>query len=74
MKNYIISIIIIILIVGCSSTKNSFNRAFSSEQVSMIMNADSLIPMRVYKITNKQDSLLLRKKSEYIKANPKDAV
>ena len=30
--------------------------------------------MRVFKITNKKDSLLLRTKSDYIKANPKDEV
>jgi len=36
------------------------------------MNADSLKPMRIYKINNKKDSLLLRAKSSYIKPNPKD--
>ena len=36
------------------------------------MHADSLTPMRVYKITNTADSLLLRTKSRYIKPNPND--
>ncbi|WP_252723117.1 peptide deformylase [Pseudotamlana agarivorans] len=34
------------------------------------MSADSLTPMRVYKITNPEDSLLLRTRSSKIKANP----
>lgn len=38
------------------------------------MNADSLKPMRVYKITKFEDSLLLRTKSTYIKPNPNDPV
>ncbi|MBB5268502.1 peptide deformylase [Algibacter amylolyticus] len=38
------------------------------------MNSDSLKPMRVYKINNINDSLLLRKKSAYIKPNSKDLV
>jgi peptide deformylase len=74
MKNYFFLVFIILLIVGCSTSKNSFNRSFSKEQISMITHADSLTPMRVYKITNKQDSLLLRTKSEYVKANPKDVI
>ena len=49
-------------------------KSFSAEEVTLIMNADTLKPMRVYKITNKTDSLLLRKKSSYIKANPKDMI
>lgn len=74
MKHCLFLISVILLILGCSSTKNAVKNSFSSEEVSMIMNADSLKPMRVYKITNKTDSLLLRKQSAYIKPNPKDAV
>ncbi len=48
--------------------------SFSVEQSKMIMSSDSLTPMRVFKITNKKDSLLLRTKSQYIKANPNDVV
>lgn len=62
------------LIVGCSSTKNAVNKSFSAEERTLIMKADSLKPMRVYKINNKKDSLLLRAKSSYIKPNPKDPV
>lgn len=38
------------------------------------MNGDSLKPMRVYKINNQKDSLLLRMKSSYVKPNLKDHI
>ncbi len=63
-----IAILILITIFSCSSAKN-----FSSDQKKMIVDeADK--PMRVYLITNKQDSVLLRKKSTYIKPNPKNKI
>jgi len=74
MKNHVFFIFILSLIVGCSSTKNVIKKSFSAEEVTLIMNADSLKPMRVYKINNKKDSLLLRAKSSYIKPNPKDPI
>lgn len=70
MKNYIFLIVGLILIVGCSSSKTLSNKSFSKEQVQLIMHADSLKPMRIYKITNTKDSLLLREKSQSIKADP----
>lgn len=73
MKTYFYSILCL-FIVGCSSTKNINKNNFSTEDVRLIMNADSLIPMRVYKITNHKDSLLLRTKSAYIKPDIKDLV
>lgn len=63
-----------LLVTGCSSTKNAVKKSFSKEEFKLIMNADSLKPMRVYKITNKKDSVLLRTKSVYIKPNPKNPV
>lgn len=74
MKNHFLLAFILMLIVGCSSTKTVIKSSFSSEEVKLIMRGDSLKPMRVYKINNKKDSLLLRTKSRYIKPNPKDAV
>ena len=53
---------------SCSSTKN-----FSSSQKKMIK-GNVKKPMRVFLITSKQDSILLRKKSTYIKPNPKNKV
>lgn len=74
MKNYFFLIFISFLITGCSSTKSAMKNSFPAEEVKLIMNADSLTPMRVYKINNKRDSLLLRTKSTSIKANPKDSI
>jgi peptide deformylase len=74
MKNYFLMGFLSLSILGCSGTKNVSKKSFSSEEIKMIMNADSLKPMRVYKITNYEDSLLLRKKSAYIKPNPNDPV
>lgn len=74
MKNQIFLVTILLLIVGCSSTKNINKIDFSSKDIQLITNADSLTPMRVYKITNKEDSLLLRTKSGYVKPNPNNKV
>lgn len=63
-----------LLIIGCSSSKKATKTSFSSQQIKLIMNANSLKPMRVYKINNKKDSLLLRTKSTYIKPNPRNPV
>ncbi len=74
MKHTSIILFITLLILSCSSTKQLSSSLFSSEARSLILNADSLKPMRVYKITNKSDSLLLRTKSTFVKPNPKDVV
>ncbi|WP_298554474.1 peptide deformylase [uncultured Algibacter sp.] len=74
MKNHFFLVFILILTIGCSSTKNVIKNSFSPEEVALIMNADSLKPMRVYKINNKTDSLLLRTKSGYIKPSLKDPI
>ena len=58
----------IVNLTSCSSSKS-----FNSSQKKLI-NGDVLKPMRVYLITNKQDSILLRKKSSYIKPNPKNKI
>ncbi|MFI1771961.1 peptide deformylase [Thalassobellus citreus] len=74
MKKLIFLLSSVLLTFGCSSTKKITEHSFSSEEIIMIMNADSLTPMRIYKINNAKDSLLLRTKSAYIKANPNDIV
>lgn len=74
MKKNLLIIFICVLITSCSSTKNISRSNFSKPQIQLITSADTLTPMRVFKINNKTDSLLLRKKSAYIKANPKDMV
>lgn len=71
---YILSFSVICLILfGCSSSKG-IKSSFSSQEVNLIMHSDSITPMRVYKINNKKDSLLLRTKSTYIKPDLKDPV
>ncbi len=74
MKKIIFFAFSMFLIASCSGTKYLKTDAFSSEEKKLIMNADSLEPMRVYKITNTSDSLLLRKKSAHIKPNPDDII
>lgn len=64
----------LVLVFGCSSSKNITKKSFSEEEIKMIMNADSLKPMRVYKITNEKDSLLLRMKSSYIKPDANNPI
>ncbi|GAA4237020.1 peptide deformylase [Postechiella marina] len=64
-KNFFI-VITFLFILGCSGSKNLKASLFTSQESALIMNADSLKPMRIYKINNKKDSLLLRSKSNYI--------
>ncbi|WJJ96499.1 peptide deformylase [Algibacter luteus] len=64
----------LVLVFGCSSSKNITKKSFSEEEIKLIMNADSLKPMRVYKITNEKDSLLLRMKSSYIKPDANNLI
>ncbi|WMI64052.1 peptide deformylase [Aestuariibaculum sp. YM273] len=65
---------IVLMMSSCHGPKNLLRHGFSSEQIDLIMASDSLAPMRVFKITDKKDSLLLRTKSSKIKANPDDVV
>ncbi len=62
------------VLFNCSSSKLFKNSSFTSEESKLIMSANSFTPMRVYKITNKSDSLLLRQKSTHVVPNPKDNV
>ena len=68
--------LLFICFIACSSTneQKQTTAQFSEEQTSLIMAADSVTPMRVFKITNKQDSLLLRTPSEHVNVDPKDTV
>ena len=55
--------------MSCHSTHK-----FTPEQASYIMEGDHLAPMRVYKITNHTDSILLRAESTKVKVDPNDKV
>jgi len=76
MKQIIALVTFLIVIIGCSSTskvvttkKNSILK-FSKEQTDLILTADSLTPMRVLKINNREDSIVLRTKCKDILAAP----
>jgi peptide deformylase len=76
---YLVAVNLIIVISACSGTKNleknsSVKTSFSKSEIAYIMEADSTIPMRVFKINSKSDSLILRTKSSYVIANPNDSV
>lgn len=64
---FIFFVSLLLLITSCSSSKN-----FTTQQETNIRDGNNSRPMRLYLITNKQDSILLRKKSSYIKPNPKN--
>ena len=59
----------IILMASCQTTKR-----FSQNQISLINQAQGDIPMRVLKITNTEDSLLLRTKSVPVKVDSTNQV
>ena len=75
MKKLFLYLTLSILAFNCSSVKTTVNTpSFSPKEAEMILAADTLTPMRVYKITNKSDSILLRQKSGYIKPDPNNLV
>ena len=74
MKNCINLIVILLLVTSCGTSKTKATKSFSSKQVGMIMNGIASKPMRVFKINNTQDSILLRSKSAYVKPDVNDLV
>jgi len=75
MKKIFLYLTLSILAFNCSSVKPALNtQSFSAQEAQMILEADTLTPMRVYKITSKSDSILLRQKSGYIKPDPDNPV
>jgi len=70
-KSFIVLFIGSLLLTGCASksivTKiNNSIVNFSPSQKEMIMSGDSLMPMRVFKINNYSDSILLRSPSKKV--------
>ncbi|MEM8527656.1 MAG: peptide deformylase [Bacteroidota bacterium] len=78
LKYFIFCFAVCGLIGSCMSTNNlspsAKTTSFSKAQEQLILSADGATPMRVYKITNRQDSVLLRTKSGDVLANPNDPV
>lgn len=66
-----ITLLTFLMISGCSGLKRELYKSekvsqFSNFQELLILEDASEIPMRVLKITNKEDSVLLRQESQYI--------
>ena len=74
MKNSISLLLILVCLYSCSSRKTKKNSNFNKAQVALILKDVEDRPMRVYKITNKTDSILLRTKSNYVKPDSTDVV
>lgn len=58
--------------IACTVAKKSKKTCFSKQNAAIIMSSTK--PMRVLKITNKTDSILLRAKSHYVKPNSKNKI
>lgn len=79
MTKFLSSIFLLISLMSCSVKKKtpsdfSISSSFNAAQTELILSADSLTPMRVFKINNRNDSLLLRKQSLDVKPDPNDPV
>ncbi len=71
----VFGLLITVMFSACSGTSSlPVKEAFTDSQTAMIMEADSSKPMRVYKITDPADSLLLRSLSTQVTVNPHDPV
>ncbi|TPV33993.1 peptide deformylase [Paucihalobacter ruber] len=68
---------IVSIVSSCAVKKQNIKEAtsnFNQQQRSMILNADGDKPMRVFKINNVKDSLLLRQKSEDVVITKGDTI
>ena len=74
MNNNILYLTLLLLATACSIKPNSEKAQFSTAQQSLIEAGGPTDPMRVWKITNYTDSLLLRKQSEIVIPDPDDPV
>ena len=79
MKKLILLIPLFMFFISCISVnvnlpKTDYLNSFLNEEAHLILASDTLTPMRIYKITDKNDSLLLRKHSSYVSPNINDAL
>ena len=77
MKNIILSALLTIIVIGCSTTSTVSDKYpaslnFSNEQMEIITSADTSKPLKVFKTTSKADSILLRSKSTDVIADSSD--
>ena len=72
-----VAVMILLLISSCRGMKRGnqgLSMAFDESQESIIMNSNGQTPMRVYKITDRQDSILLRTSSVNVIPDSNDVV
>jgi len=79
MKGLIFLGLVAVIWCSCSGSRMAIGESaqvstFSSTETELIMEADSSVPMRVYKITSASDSVLLRSKSTKVTVDPEDPV
>lgn len=78
MKIVLSLLAVVSFFISCSSSKslntNTFVTNFTKQQQQLILAADTTKAMRVYKITNYSDSILLRTQSQDVRADPNDKV
>lgn len=77
--NIFVLLTISIWMMACSSVKKSLRSyssspTFTPSQTDLVMAGDTAAPMRVFKINNPQDSVLLREKSQPVVIDSKDIV
>ena len=77
MKKLLVLSVLTFSILSCSNLKHESIQSskisqFSADEKKLIMDGDSLRPMRVYKITKESDSLLLRTPSQNVVVDPND--
>lgn len=75
LNKYLGILMLIVFITACSSTKKTTNKStikssFSDKEIALIMQKDNSVPMRVFEINKKSDSLLLKTKSTDIQIDP----
>ena len=63
-----------LLVVSCRGLRSPRSVSFAAGQTALIMAADTTVPMRVFKITQYEDSLLLREDSQPVRPDPDDPV
>ncbi|MEM9885911.1 MAG: peptide deformylase [Bacteroidota bacterium] len=70
----ILGLALLLTLTNCSTSNKLSKRDadFTKAQQNLILAGDADQPMRVFKINNAQDSLLLRKESEEVLPDPKD--
>ncbi len=74
MNKVITLILITVTFSSCSVLKEKHPTNFTKKQAAYILSESENVPMRLFLITHKEDSILLRQKSEDIKYFQKDTV